>query len=31
LTLFRFVALGQAVEARREIPLDVYIKENVPG
>jgi LacI family transcriptional regulator len=31
LTLFRSVALGQAVEARREIPLDVYIKENVPG
>ncbi|MDR2478285.1 MAG: substrate-binding domain-containing protein, partial [Treponema sp.] len=31
LTLFRSVALGQPVEVRREIPLDVYIKENVPG
>jgi LacI family transcriptional regulator len=31
LTLFRSVTLGQAVEARREMPLDVYIKENAPG
>jgi len=28
LTLFRSVALGQTVEKRVEIPLDVYIKEN---
>ncbi|MDR2922524.1 MAG: LacI family DNA-binding transcriptional regulator [Treponema sp.] len=28
LTLFRSVVLEQAVEPRREIPLDVYIKEN---
>jgi LacI family transcriptional regulator len=28
LTLFRSVALGQIVEKRVEIPLDVYIKEN---
>lgn len=31
LTLFRSVVLGQTVDARREMPLDVYIKENVPG
>ena len=30
LTLFRSVALEQTVEARREIPLDVYIRENTP-
>ena len=30
LTLFRSVALGQAVEAKREIPMDVYIRENTP-
>jgi LacI family transcriptional regulator len=28
LTLFRSIVLEQAVEAKREIPLDVYIKEN---
>jgi LacI family transcriptional regulator len=28
LTLFRSVAMEQAVETRREMPLDVYIKEN---
>jgi LacI family transcriptional regulator len=28
LTLFRSVVLEQTVETRREIPLDVYIKEN---
>jgi LacI family transcriptional regulator len=28
LTLFRSVVLEQAVETKREIPLDVYIKEN---
>jgi LacI family transcriptional regulator len=31
LTLFRSVALRQHVEARREIPLDVYIRENTVG
>jgi len=31
LTLFRSVALEQTVEARREIPLDVYIRENTPS
>jgi LacI family transcriptional regulator len=31
LTLFRRVALGQTVEALREIPLDVYIRENAPA
>jgi LacI family transcriptional regulator len=30
LTLFRSVVLRQKVEARLEIPLDVYIKENTP-
>ena len=30
LTLFRSVALGQDVEAKREIPMDVYIRENTP-
>ncbi|MDR2509141.1 MAG: LacI family transcriptional regulator [Spirochaetaceae bacterium] len=30
-TLFRRVALGQTVEARRDIPLDVYIRENAPA
>ena len=30
LTLFRSVVLGQAVEARMEMPLDVYIRENAP-
>jgi len=30
LTLFRSVALEQTVEARLEIPLDVYIRENTP-
>jgi LacI family transcriptional regulator len=30
LTLFRSVVLEQTVETRREIPLDVYIKENTP-
>jgi LacI family transcriptional regulator len=29
LTLFRSVVLGQEVDAKWEIPLDVYIKENV--
>ena len=28
LTLFHSVVLGQAVETKREIPLDVYIREN---
>jgi len=31
LTLFRSVVLEQAVEAKREIPLDVYIRENTPS
>jgi len=31
LTLFRSVVLEQTVESRREIPLDVYIKENTPA
>jgi LacI family transcriptional regulator len=31
LTLFRSVVLGQEVENRREIPLDVYIRENTPA
>jgi LacI family transcriptional regulator len=31
LTLFHSVALEQTVEARREIPLDVYIRENTPS
>ncbi|MDR2485048.1 MAG: LacI family DNA-binding transcriptional regulator [Treponema sp.] len=31
LTLFRSVVLEQPVESRREIPLDVYIKENAPA
>jgi LacI family transcriptional regulator len=31
LTLFRSVVLRQKVEARLEIPLDVYIKENTPS
>jgi LacI family transcriptional regulator len=31
LTLFRSVVLDQTVEARWEIPLDVYIKENTPS
>jgi len=30
LTLFRSVVLEQTVETKREIPLDVYIKENTP-
>ena len=30
LTLFQSVVLGQKVESKREIPLEVYIKENVP-
>ncbi|MCL1811975.1 MAG: LacI family transcriptional regulator [Treponema sp.] len=30
LTLFRSVVLEQEVESRREIPLDVYIRENTP-
>jgi LacI family transcriptional regulator len=30
LTLFRSVVLEQTVETRREIPLDVYIRENTP-
>jgi LacI family transcriptional regulator len=30
-TLFRSVVLEQAVEAKREIPLDVYIRENTPS
>ncbi len=30
LTLFHSVVLGQSVESRREIPLDVYIRENTP-
>jgi len=30
LTLFQSVVLGQLVESRREIPLDVYIRENTP-
>jgi LacI family transcriptional regulator len=30
LTLFRSVVLGQHVEARREMPLDVHIRENTP-
>jgi LacI family transcriptional regulator len=30
LTLFRSVVLEQPVETRREIPLDVYIRENTP-
>ncbi|MCL1928722.1 MAG: LacI family DNA-binding transcriptional regulator [Treponema sp.] len=30
LTLFRSVVLEQTVESRREIPLDVYIRENTP-
>jgi len=30
LTLFRSVTLGQKVEKRVEIPLDVHIKENTP-
>jgi len=29
-TLFRSVVLRQVVEARKEIPLDVYIRENAP-
>jgi LacI family transcriptional regulator len=29
-TLFHSVALGQKVEPRRDIPLDVYIQENTP-
>ena len=31
LTLFRSVVLEQTVESRREIPLDVYIRENTPA
>ena len=31
LTLFHQIVLGQAVEVQREIPLDVYIQENVPA
>ena len=31
LALFRSVVLEQPVEARREIPLDVYIRENTPS
>lgn len=30
LALYHSVVLGQSVEARREIPLDVYIRENTP-
>jgi LacI family transcriptional regulator len=30
LTLFRSVVLEQPVESRLEIPLDVYIRENIP-
>jgi LacI family transcriptional regulator len=29
-TLFRSVVLEQTVEARRDVPLDVYIRENAP-
>jgi LacI family transcriptional regulator len=31
LTLFRSVVLEQPVETKREIPLDVYIRENTPS
>jgi len=31
LTLFHSIVLEQKVETRREIPLDVYIKENTPS
>jgi len=31
LTLFRSVVLEQTVETKREIPLDVYIRENTPS
>jgi len=30
ITLFRSVALGQTVEEKHKIPLDVYIRENTP-